>query len=59
VTIKDSYYTQLETTLQSVELGGEMKWIGATYFAEKDFNPKPSEHARSELNLEEEYSYAK
>lgn len=39
------------------ELGGEMKWIGAPYYAEKDFNPKPSEDARRELNLEEEYSY--
>ena len=38
------------------ELGREMKWIGAPYYAEKDFNPKPSEHARSELYLDEEYS---
>jgi arylsulfatase A-like enzyme len=39
------------------ELGGEMKWLGARYFAEKDFHPRPSEEARSALNLEEEYSY--
>jgi hypothetical protein len=39
------------------ELGGEMKWLGAQYFAEKDFRPKPSEEARRLLNLEEEYSY--
>ena len=39
------------------ELGGEMKWLGAPYFAEKDFRPKPSEEARQALNLEEEYSY--
>jgi arylsulfatase A-like enzyme len=39
------------------ELGGEMKWLGAKYFAEKDFYPRPSEEARKELGLEEEYSY--
>ena len=39
------------------ELGGEMKWLGARYFAEKDFNPKPSEKAQQELNLKEAYSY--
>ena len=39
------------------ELGGEMKWLGAPYYAEKDFNPRPSEEARQALNLKEEYSY--
>jgi arylsulfatase A-like enzyme len=39
------------------ELGGEMKWLGARYFAEKDMTPRPSEEARSDLNLQEEYSY--
>jgi arylsulfatase A-like enzyme len=39
------------------ELGGQMKWLGARYFAEKDFNPRPSEEARQALNLNEEYSY--
>ena len=39
------------------ELGGEMKWTGATYFAKKDFTPKPSEEARRELGLKEEYRY--
>ncbi len=38
------------------ELGTEMKWLGAKYFAEKDFYPRPSEKAREELNLKEEYS---
>jgi len=38
-------------------IGGEMKWIGAEYFAEKDFRPKPNENAIKELELEEEYSY--
>lgn len=39
------------------ELGGEMKWLGAKYFAEKDFYPQPSDEAQKELNLKEEYSY--
>ena len=39
------------------ELGGEMKWLGASYFAEKDKTPRPSEKAQRELNLKEEYSY--
>jgi N-sulfoglucosamine sulfohydrolase len=39
------------------ELGGAMKWIGATYFAKKDFTPRPSEEARRVLGLNEEYSY--
>jgi len=37
--------------------GGEMKWEGAKYFAEKDFVVTPSEDARKLLNLKEEYSY--
>lgn len=37
--------------------GGEMKWIGAKYYAEKDFRPAPSAHAIKELGLEEAYSY--
>lgn len=39
------------------ELGLEMKWLEAPYYAEKDKYPKPSEEARRELDLEEEYSY--
>lgn len=39
------------------ELGGEMEWIGAPYYAEKDFHPKPSEEAQIRLNLKAEYSY--
>lgn len=41
------------------ELGGEMKWIGAPYFAEKDKTARPSEESQKELNLEKEYSYEK
>lgn len=39
------------------EIGGEMKWLRAKYYAEKDFFPKPSEEAKKELNLKDEYSY--
>ncbi len=39
------------------ELGGEMKWLGAPYYADKDKTPQPSEASQRELNLEEEYSY--
>ena len=39
------------------EVGGEMKWDGAEYFAEKDKRPRPSEQAIEVLGLEEEYSY--
>lgn len=39
------------------ELGGEMKWLGAPYYAEKDKTPQPSEESQRELNLEEEYTY--
>lgn len=38
------------------EVGGEMKWVGAKYFAEKDFYPRPSEDAIRTLGLESEYS---
>ena len=39
------------------ELGTEMKWKGAPYYAEKDKTPKPSEESQKMFNLEEEYSY--
>ena len=38
-------------------VGGEMKWIDAKYYADKDFHPAPSDHAKGELGLEDEYSY--
>lgn len=41
------------------ELGGEMKWIGAPYYAKKDKTPHPSKEVQKELNLKEEYSYIK
>ena len=39
------------------ELEGEMRWLGAPYYAEKDKNPQPSEEAQKELNLKKQYSY--
>lgn len=39
------------------EVGGEMKWLRAPYYAEKDKYPKPGEEAIRELKLEDEYSY--
>lgn len=58
---KDKLSTQLTDYLISNgdprETGMEMKWIGATYYAEKDKYPRPSEEAQKVLNLKEEYSY--
>ena len=39
------------------ELGTEMKWKGAPYYAEKDKNPQMSEEIQKMFKLEEEYSY--
>ncbi len=39
------------------EVGGEMKWVGAEYFATKDKTPEPSAEAIEQLGLEEEYTY--
>ena len=39
------------------ETGGEMKWINAPYYADKDKRPTPGEEAQKELNLKAEYSY--
>ena len=38
-------------------LGGEMKWLEAPYYAEKDKYPQPGEEARKELNLKNQYTY--
>lgn len=38
-------------------VGGDKKWLGAKYYATRDFNPRPSEAARELLGLEEEYAY--
>ena len=61
--IKEKLSSQLTSYLKEHgdprELGGEMKWIGAPYYAEKDFIPRPSEEALRALHLKEEYSYEK
>lgn len=38
-------------------VGGEMKWIGAKYFMDRDKRPKPSENSQKILGLKESYSY--
>lgn len=38
-------------------IGGEMKWLGAQYFAEKDMRPTPSKNSQEVFGLKEEYSY--
>jgi N-sulfoglucosamine sulfohydrolase len=55
--LSDKLTTYLKENGDPRELGAEMKWMGARYFAEKDFHPEPSEEAREALNLREEYSY--
>ena len=47
----------LKATGDPRETGAEMKWVGAQYFAEKDFHPEPSDEAREALGLEERYNW--
>ncbi len=47
----------LKETGDPRELGGEMKWINADYFAEQDKTPTPGQTAIEKLDLEEEYNY--
>ena len=58
---KDKLSSQLTAYLKETgdprETGGEMKWEGAAYFAEKDKRPRPSRKAIKELGLQQEYSY--
>ena len=55
--LSEKLTTYLQENGDPRELGGEMKWLGAPYYAEKDFHPRPSEEARQALKLKEEYSY--
>ncbi len=57
VLLSDKLTAYLKAQGDPRELGGEMKWLGAPYYAEKDKTPQPSEASQRELNLEEEYSY--
>lgn len=47
----------LKATGDPRELGLEMKWKNAEYFADKDKYPRPGEKAIELLQLEEEYTY--
>jgi len=47
----------LKETGDPRETGGEMKWLGAQYFATRDFNPRPCQEAIDTLGLEEVYYY--
>lgn len=47
----------LKNTDDPRTVGGEMKWIGSQYFAEKDKKPTPSKSSQQKLGLKEEYNY--
>jgi len=49
--------TYLVKTKDPRAIQGEMKWIGAEYYAARDFHPVPSKEAREALGLEKRYSY--
>ena len=55
--LSDKLIKHLKENGDPRELGGEMKWIGSPYFAEKDKTPRPGEKARKLFNLKEEYRY--
>lgn len=38
-------------------IGGEMKWLGAKYFSERDKRPSPSKHSQEVFGLKPSYSY--
>ena len=50
----DRYLTE---TSDPREVGGEMKWEGAEYFAKRDMTPEPSPEAIEALGLKERYTY--
>ncbi len=56
-TLADQLNAYLKDTNDPRITGGEMHWIGADYFADRDKTPTPSPSLRRELNLKEEYSY--
>ncbi len=56
-TISGKLTDYLKNTGDPRELGGEMGWIDADYFAEQDKTPVPGQTAIEALGLEEEYSY--
>ncbi|EPR71801.1 heparan N-sulfatase [Cyclobacterium qasimii M12-11B] len=50
----DAYLTE---TGDPRVIGGEMKWIGAQYFAERDKRPTPSKNSQEVFGLKKEYNY--
>lgn len=55
--LSEKLTAHLKKTGDPRELGGEMKWLDADYFAEKDKTPTPGQTAIDALGLDEEYSY--
>lgn len=55
--LSDKLTEHLKKTGDPREVGGEMKWINADYFAEQDKTPTPGETAINKLGLEENYRY--
>lgn len=47
----------LKETLDPRATGDDMKWIGAEYYARRDFHPVPNKEAREALKLEKSYNY--
>lgn len=55
--LAEKLHEYLKNTNDPRVVGGEMKWIGGEYFAEKDKKPTPSRSLQHELGLKKEYSY--
>lgn len=59
--IKKSLSSTLDAYLVKTKdpraIHGEMKWIGAEYYAPRDFHPVPSREARETVGLKKRYSY--
>ncbi len=55
--LAEKLHVYLKSTSDPRVVGGEMKWIGAEYFADKDKRPVPGKSAQQELGLKEEYNY--
>jgi arylsulfatase A-like enzyme len=55
--LAEKLYGYLNKTDDPRVVGGEMKWLGAEYFAEKDKRPTPSPRSQQKFGLQEEYNY--
>ena len=59
--IKKSLVNRLDEYLHETKdpraIGGVMKWLGAEYYARRDFHPVPNKEAREALGLKKRYSY--